>query len=632
MFGRIHLSAALIGASTAVLLGIAPAGAAEIDDLKAKVEALEKKVGEIAATSVSISGYVKADFYLDNRDDLGNTFTFNNPIRLDGEPGDDDEDGAVGMHAQQSRFALSTSTPTSFGALNTVAEIGFDPYDDAPDTPYVRLANGALGPVLAGLAWSIRGDDHTGADTVEYDGPAGVVAVIEPQLRLTLPLGEGFYGQMAVEPPISGNEVPTFLAALRYSSGWGAVNVTGAVGRYDDDNGQNVTTHSFHVGAHLNATDATRVMATLNMTSGDGQIYGGSGAISGDAPGGNLKAEDSIGGMAGISHGWSDSMRSGVYFGWVENDNPGGDEQDVANAARQRHLEPGVAGRYRLRGHPRYARDSGGGRGRGHARPDRRQVQLLAARAAQFRPPPHPRGGGRRSLTPWATPQSSSIGTTSALRGSIRKSRAGLRIAIVAIASSETPFSCSTWAKLRNMSGSFGLKGWPESVAMIALSGPTASTASFIWSEVTDWNIGMQLTAQYSIRQPARASSTWVSDREVGALHLGMGDDDPSVAAAERVIDDGADLGLAQGGRSRAPRRDRRRCRSPPSPPPSAYPRRARYRCRRCRIWIRWRSSPRRSPRTRPARRTPGHGSRRRWSASRPPWRPARAPARPRPG
>ena len=277
MFGRIHLSTALIGAGTAVLLGIAPVGAAEIDDLKAKVEALEKKVGNIESTSVSISGFVKADFYMDNRDDLGNTFTFSNPIRLDGEPGDDDEDGAVGAHAQQSRFALSTSTPTSFGALNTVAEIGFNPYADSPGSPKVRLANGQLGPVLAGLAWSIRGDNHTGADTVEFDGPVGVVADRFVQLRLTLPLAEGFTGQMAVEPAIRGNEVPTFLAALRYSSGWGAVNVTGAVGRYDDDTGQNVSTHSFHVGAHLNVTDATRVMATLNMTRGDGQIYAATG-------------------------------------------------------------------------------------------------------------------------------------------------------------------------------------------------------------------------------------------------------------------------------------------------------------------------------------------------------------------
>ena len=330
MLGRIHLSAALIGVGTAVLLGIAPAGAAEIDDLKAKVEALEKKVGNIEATSVSISGYVKGDFYIDNRDDLGNTFTYSNPIRLDGEPGDDDEDGAVGAHAQQSRFALSTSTPTSFGVLNTVAEIGFNPYAKAPGAPKVRLANGQLGPVLAGLAWSIRGDNHTYADTVEFDGPVGVVGDRFLQLRLTLPLAEGFTGQMAVEPGIGGsssNEVPTFLAALRYSSGWGAVNVTGAVGRYDKG-GQNVTTHSFHLGAHLNATDATRVMATLNMTRGDAQIYGGSTAVATDASG-NLEAQDSIGGMAGVSHGWSDSIRSGVYFGWVENDNPAATNKTV---------------------------------------------------------------------------------------------------------------------------------------------------------------------------------------------------------------------------------------------------------------------------------------------------------------
>ena len=322
MFGRIHLSAALIGAGTAVLLGIAPAGAAEIDDLKAKVEALEKKVGNIEATSVSISGYVKGDFYLDSHRDLGQSFGNGAYQRLDGVKDADDDDGSVGAHARQSRVRLGTSTPTSYGALNTVIEGDFWGGDLR-----LRHAYGELGPVLAGRAWSIRGDDHTYADTVDFDGPAGVVATRKAQLRLTLPLGEGFTGQMAVEPAISGNELPTFLAALRYSSGWGAVNVTGAVGRYDDG-GQNVTTRAFHLGAHLNVTDATRVMATLNMTRGDAQIYGqwygedGSSAISGDAPGGNLKAEDSIGGFAGISHGWSDSMRSGLYFGWVRNDNP----------------------------------------------------------------------------------------------------------------------------------------------------------------------------------------------------------------------------------------------------------------------------------------------------------------------
>ena len=176
--------------------------------------------------------------------------------------------------------------------------------------------------MLAGQAWSIRGDDHTFADTVDFDGPAGVVATRKPQLRLTLPLGAGFTGQLAVEPAISGNEVPTFLAALRYSAGWGAVNLTGSVGQYEDGAGQSETTHTLHVGAHVKATKATKVMATLNMTRGDGQIFGSAGATGRDDSG-DLKAYDSIGGFAGVSHGWSDSIRSGVYYGWAENDNPG---------------------------------------------------------------------------------------------------------------------------------------------------------------------------------------------------------------------------------------------------------------------------------------------------------------------
>ena len=398
MIGKSHFKAALIGAGTAVLLGVAPAGADEMDDLKAKVDALEKQL----ATSVSVGGFVKGDFYLDSHDDLRQHFHNGTKVRLDGDAGDDDEDGAVGAHARQSRARLSTSTDTPYGALNTVVEGDFWAGDFR-----LRLAYGELGPVLAGRAWSIRGDNHTTADTVEAFGPAGVVADRFAQIRLTLPLAEGFTGQMAVEPGIGGsNELPTFLAALRYSSGWGAVNVTGAVGRYDDG-GQNVTDPLF---------PRRRPSQCDRRHPGDGDIEHDQRRRAdlwcwvrwtmppADASG-DLEAQDSIGGFAGISHGWTDSMRSGVYFGWVQNDNPDGGGQDGANAARQCHLEPGVAGRYRLRGHPRYARDQRRGEGRGHAPPDRRQVQLLGG--------PSPRSSGRRRvpaaaafarLHSWATP------------------------------------------------------------------------------------------------------------------------------------------------------------------------------------------------------------------------------------
>ena len=326
MVRGVPLRAALLGAGAAFVLALGPATA---QDMKAEVEALKKRVAELeSGTSVTVSGFVKGDFYIDSDIDMGPHFGSGGGIKLDGEASDDD-DGAIGFHAKQSRLRVSTSTDTPYGALNTVVEGDF--YGVTADGLHqvlrLRQAYGELGPVLAGQAWSIRGDDHTYADTVEFFGPAGVVADRFVQLRLTLPLGEGLYGQAAIEPPRGGNEVPTVLAALRYSSGWGAVNLTGAVGRVDEGE-QNVTTHALHAGAHINVTDATRVMATLNMTRGDWQIYASSNPIGTDASG-DLEAYDSIGGMAGVTHGWSDSIRSGVFYGWVENDNPGADQNEM---------------------------------------------------------------------------------------------------------------------------------------------------------------------------------------------------------------------------------------------------------------------------------------------------------------
>ena len=313
MIGKSHFKAALIGAGTAVLLGVAPAGAAEIDDLKAKVEALEKQL----ATSVSVGGFVKGDFYLDNRNGLGGGFDPTS-IGLDGAEGDD---GSVGAFAEWSRFRLSTNTPTSYGALNTVIEGHFAGGKDG-GLFGLRHAYGELGPVRAGQAWSIISEEDTFADTVDFNGPVGTVWTRKPQLRLSLDLGKGFVGQMAVEKSSGSDELPGFLAALRYRSGWGAVALAGSVERVDDD-GQNVSAHAIHIGAHLNVTDATRVMAVLNMTSGLGLIWGGGPGTLVDASG-DLKAQDTMGGFAGVSHGWSDSIRSGVYFGWAQTDTANG--------------------------------------------------------------------------------------------------------------------------------------------------------------------------------------------------------------------------------------------------------------------------------------------------------------------
>ena len=348
---RCFRSAVAVIGGVLLVAAVPPAGANEIEELKAQIEALQERLAKIEAaqkeaekktvtagetggwklpgsdTSILISGYVKGDFYVDSRPNNLDYFGVY-AIPLKDEKSATDDDGNVGMHARQTRLRFDTHTPTEMGALNTRIETDF--YGSG-NVLRLRQAYGALGPVLAGQAWSIIGDDHTYADTVDFDGPIGVIATTRTsQLRLTLPMGEGFTGQAAVEPAVKGNELPTFLGALRYSSGWGAVNLTGAVGR-TDDGGQNVSAHALHAGANLNVTDATKVMATLNVARGglNGRILGGGGgAVTVD---GKLKAQESMGGFAGISHRWSDTVRSGAYFGWVENDT--GDGVSAADVA-----------------------------------------------------------------------------------------------------------------------------------------------------------------------------------------------------------------------------------------------------------------------------------------------------------
>lgn len=314
MVRGVPLRAALLGAGAAFVLALGPANA---QDMKAEVDALKKRVAELeGGTSVTISGYVKGDFYIDSNKDMGKAL-WAPSIALDDED-DGTEDGAVGAHANQSRIRFGTGTDTDFGALNTVLE-----GDVWGGVLRLRHAYGQLGPVLAGQAWSLLADENTFASTVDFNGPIGEIFHRRAQLRLSLPMGEGFTGQAAVEPSDESNEVPTFLAAVRYSAAWGAVNLAGAAGRADDGD-QNVTATGLHFGAHFNVSGGTQVMGTFNMTRGfNGLIFGGSDGTVMDASG-NLEAQETLGGMAGVSHSWTDSIRTGAYLGWVNNNTAGG--------------------------------------------------------------------------------------------------------------------------------------------------------------------------------------------------------------------------------------------------------------------------------------------------------------------
>lgn len=385
MIGNARIRAALIGAGAAVAAAAlvsapAAAGGHELEELKAQIQALQKRLGELEAaqkkkmemekaapkavvggdssgswklpgsdTSISFSGYAKADVIYDFGNDGGDTFWVAG-IPLDGTAAAKDG-GAVSMHAKQSRIRFDSRTPTDWGSLRTRLETDF--YGSG-GVFRMRHAFGQLGPVLVGQTWSIFGDEDTYASTVDFDGPVGVVATRRPQLRYTQGLGGGLTVQAAIEENPGGgilkaergskqvptvdedgmvtstteysvdtvdalDRLPTFLTALRYRPGWGAVNLAGALRqvRYGDDS---EIAHGYHIGAHVNVSGDTQLLATFNASKGvsDYILYAGKAATL-DA-GGALKLQDSLGGMVGIKHSLSGSLRTGLYFGWMEHD------------------------------------------------------------------------------------------------------------------------------------------------------------------------------------------------------------------------------------------------------------------------------------------------------------------------
>ncbi len=362
MIGNARIRAALIGAGAAVAAAAlvsapAAAGGHELEELKAQIQALQKRLGELEAaqkkkmemekaapkavvggdfpgswklpgsdTSISFSGYAKADVIYDLGRDGGGSF-WAPSIPLDDQPAAK-VGGAFGMHAKQSRLRFDSRTPTDWGGLRTRLETDF-----WPGTLRLRQAYGQLGPVLIGQAWSLFHDQDTYVDTVDFDGPIGVEFARRPQLSYTQAVG-GVTIQAGIEENPGGeirsddgtpdalDRLPTFLTALRYRPGWGAVNLVGALRqvRHGDDS---VVAHGYHIGAHVNVSGDTQLLAILNASKGVADYIQGAGKGVAMVDG-KLELQDSLGGMVAIKHSLSDSLRTGLYFGWVEHDTNAG--------------------------------------------------------------------------------------------------------------------------------------------------------------------------------------------------------------------------------------------------------------------------------------------------------------------
>ncbi len=374
---------ALLGCVTALALFVAPATAGEIDDIKAQIKALMNRLEGLEArekmmkadmkaaaeavqkkavatgdfpgswkmpgsnTSVSFSGYVKLDAIYDFDTDLGDTFFgFDSGGGPSGIPLDGvNSQPKTSLHARQTRLRFDSLTPTKMGALKTRIETDFAYNDGSPLR--LRHAYATLGGVLAGQTWTVLMDENTYADTVDFEGPVGVVAARTPQFRYATAMGKDLTLQIGLDDPgaptiltdnpdkdepdekiylkeSSQDRLPNILAALRLKTSWGAINVSGLLGQVLYEEGaveESLTISALHIGANVGLGKDTRLWGSFNVGQGGlaGYMIGATAAATLVA-GGGLEAVDSMGGFVGLTHNWSGAVSSGLYYGWVETD------------------------------------------------------------------------------------------------------------------------------------------------------------------------------------------------------------------------------------------------------------------------------------------------------------------------
>jgi len=195
----------------------------ELQDLKAQLEALKKKVGELEMkqetaekmqaavadnvvmggatkgsfklpglnTSVTLGGYVKLDAVFSNPsagvDTKGDLFLDPTAIPV-GPTAGNNERNQVKFGARESRLFVKTNTPTSMGDLNTHVEFDFygaDGNESVSNSHGFRLrhAYGTLGNFLAGQTWTNFMNPASLPDTLDFGGPVGQIFDRQAQVR-----------------------------------------------------------------------------------------------------------------------------------------------------------------------------------------------------------------------------------------------------------------------------------------------------------------------------------------------------------------------------------------------------------------------------------------------------------------
>jgi hypothetical protein len=389
---------ALHAAAAAATIGLTTAACADpIQDLKAQIDSLTKKVTELeqkkanestqpaaTASNVVTGGATKGSFKLPGSD---TSITLGGYVKLDaiysdhaagrgGVTGDQEyEAGAVPvgpdadankrdqikLHARQSRFNIKTSTPSSLGEVTTFLE--FDLFGTSGNESVsnsnglrVRHAYGTLGNFLAGQTWTTFYDVAAYPETVDFGGPAGVIFARQAQVRWTQPFAGGQWA-IALENPetvaslptgqafrADDDHVPDLVGNIKFDTSFGKYSLAALARQIRINSASAPAIREQKWGGAFGVTGVVPVLTRDDVRF---SAYSGN-AIGRYAVGfftdGILDADSHLAlpsqwlAMVAYRHFWTTNLRSTIALSGLRSNNPAGTAGSVNKSAESAHV------------------------------------------------------------------------------------------------------------------------------------------------------------------------------------------------------------------------------------------------------------------------------------------------------
>jgi hypothetical protein len=298
-------------------------------------------------TLIKLGGFIKTDVFYDTNQ-AGTYYGAYVPSSFPSSDQPHTQNATVS--ARPSRFFTEFRQPVHQGEGTVKGYLEFDFLGNYERTSLrLRQFYAQYKNVLAGQAWSAFGDPDAFPDTLEFEGPPGIIAMRQPQVRYTQPINKQHSIGISVErsgvdtpfltaaTPVGSSLYPDLIGFYRYENDLGHLQFStlfrSVGGVLPGTNSPDLRQHVQGYGGSLSGVWKLgalkdNVVFQLIIGKGISNYYNdnfGLGSDVGFNAAGKLVATPTGSAQAGYQHYWSKIVRSTFSYGYTQINNTASD-------------------------------------------------------------------------------------------------------------------------------------------------------------------------------------------------------------------------------------------------------------------------------------------------------------------